>query len=149
VLLFSAPLSYTSVSLALSCYLPFSAKEHRLLAVITVIEEESKRTRRGQRYRLFTAASRRGSDTRKTADKDKTPQRSFTPTKRRDVKEKTACRSLPRYQPRFVNLTDALSGPTRRETKLHCKIRLGATRRYDFGADSRGGERRRRRWRHR
>jgi hypothetical protein len=46
------------------------------------------------------------------------------------VKKKTACRFLPRYQPRFIDPSTALSGPTKRETKLHCKSRLDATRRY-------------------
>jgi hypothetical protein len=71
VLLFPAPLSYTSVSFPLSCCLPFSAQEHRLLAIVTIIEEKRKRTRRNQRSSPFTAASRKGSDTRKTANKHK------------------------------------------------------------------------------
>jgi hypothetical protein len=58
------------------------------------------------------------------------PQRSFTATRRRDVKRNTACHVLPRYQPRFFNLSTAPSGPTKRETKLHCETRLEAAERY-------------------
>jgi hypothetical protein len=65
------PFCYTSIPLSLSCCSPFSAKEHRLLAVVTIIEQKRKRTRRGQRSSLFTAASRGGSNTRETADKHK------------------------------------------------------------------------------
>jgi hypothetical protein len=42
------------------------------VAVVTIIEQRRKRTRRGQRSGLFTAASRRELDTRKTADKHET-----------------------------------------------------------------------------
>jgi hypothetical protein len=72
VFLFFAPLSCNSLPLPLSYCARFSAKEHLLLTVVTAIGEESKRTRPSQRSSLFTAASRRGSDTRKTAGKHKT-----------------------------------------------------------------------------
>jgi hypothetical protein len=48
------PFCYTSLPLSLSCCSPFSAKEHGLLAVVTIIEQKRKRTRRGQRSSLFT-----------------------------------------------------------------------------------------------
>jgi hypothetical protein len=72
LLLFSAPVSYASLSLPLPCYSYISAKKHKLLAVVTMIEEKRKRTHQRQRSSLFAAAPRRESDTRKTAGKHKT-----------------------------------------------------------------------------